>query len=818
LSLQKRRKARTKKSRRRVKIAVFVVGGLTTLILALVFSIFVFSALALRDVPDLNKAEAKFKHAETSKIFDVNGDLITNMYFEQNRVNVPISGISTYLQDAVVAIEDERFYEHEGVDLKAIARAFYKDVQQGRIAEGGSTITQQYVKNTFLSPEKMLTRKTKEAALAYELEKKYSKKEILEGYLNTVYFGQSAYGVETASQTYFGKNAKDVTLAESALLAGVIQTPNANNPYVDPNRALARRNKVISNMLEQGKINSAEAKAATKTPIEIKPIDLVGSSRHPYFVDFVKQKILTDSRYGETEADRANALYKGGLRIYTTIDPKLQQYAEEAVWGTLDRPGDPSGSLVSIEPETGYIKAMVGGKDYKTSKLNLATQGKRQPGSSFKPFVLASAIEDGVSVNQSYNSSPGTFKVPGSTPWKVKNSSGKGAGTMTLRHATTFSVNAVFARLILDIGPDKVVELVKKMGIKTEINAFPAIALGAEEVTVLDMATAYSTFANNGSHARPIAIMKVTDAKGNVLVENAPKADPAINPVTAFLVTDVLQGVIRGGTGTRANIGRPAAGKTGTTENNGDAWFVGYTPDLSSAVWVGHPDSRKSMTNVHGRVVYGGTFPAEIWRKFMSKALKDVKASSFKKPKGGLSYIKVDTTDGIDMLANEFCPEEAVKYMMIAKGTSPNLPECDRHNAPPSVKVPNVVGKSLDVAKQTLTDLGFDVSINYSPSSFVPKGQVVAQSPSEGSEIAQGSGVEIAVSSGPAKIVLEEIPDVVGKTEEKAKEMLNPTFIVEVIYVTPADPDMDGKVISQSPVGDSQAESGSEVTITVGKL
>jgi len=818
LSLQKRRKSRTKKSRRRIKVAIFIVGGFAALVLALFFSVFVFAAMTLSDLPDLNKAEAKFKHAETSKIFDTNGDLITNMYVEQNRVNVPIEGISIYLQDAVIAIEDERFYEHEGVDLKAIARALYKDIRQGRIAEGGSTITQQYVKNTFLSPEKIFSRKTKEAALAYELEDKYSKKEILEGYLNTVYFGQSAYGVETASQTYFGKNAKDVSLAEAALLAGVIQTPNANNPYVDPNRALARRNKVISNMLEQGKINSAEAKAATETPIQITPIDLAGSSRHPYFVDFIKQAILTDSRFGEAEADRANALYKGGLRIYTTIDPKLQQYAEEAVWGTLDRPDDPSGSLVSIEPKTGYIKAMVGGKDYKTSKLNLATQGKRQPGSSFKPFVLASAIEDGISINQSYNSSPGTFKIPGSAPWTVKNSSGKGAGTMTLRHATTFSVNAVFARLILDIGPSKVVELVKMMGIKTEISAFPSIALGAEEVTVLDMATAFSTFANNGLHAKPIAITKVTDAKGNILVENNPTAEPAINPVTAFLVTDVLRGVIRRGTGTRANIGRPAAGKTGTTEKNGDAWFVGYTPDLASAVWMGYPNSRNSMTNVHGRVVYGGTFPAEIWRKFMSKALSGVKASNFERPKGGLSYIKVDTTDGIDMLANEFCPEENVKYMIIAKGTSPNLPKCDRHEAPPNVKVPNVIGMSLDVAEQTLTDLGFIINISYSPSKVVPKDQVVAQSPGEGSEIAQGSGVEIAVSSGPSQITLEKIPDVVGKTEDKAMDKLTPIFVVEVVYVTPGDPSMDGKVISQSPVGGSQAKSGSKVTITVGKL
>ncbi len=817
MSLKKRRKTR-RKSSRRTKVAIAIVGGVTSLILVLMFSIFAFAAITLRDVPDLNKAETQFKHAETSKIFDANGDLITNMYVEQNRVNVPIERISIYIQDAVIAIEDERFYEHEGVDFKAIARALYKDIRQGRIAEGGSTLTQQYVKNTFLSPEKMFSRKTKEAALAYELEKKYSKKEILEGYLNTVYFGQSAYGVETASQTYFGKNSKDVTIAEAALLAGVIQTPNANNPFIDPGRALARRDKVISNMLEQGKISSAEAKAAIDTPIQLAPIDLVGGSRHPYFVDFVKQTILTDSSFGETEAERADALYKGGLRIYTTIDPKLQQYAEEAVWGTLDRPEDPSGSLVSIEPKTGYIKAMVGGKDYNTSKLNLATQGKRQPGSSFKPFVLASAIEDGISVNQSYNSSPGTFKVPGSEPWKVKNSSGKGAGTMTLRHATTFSVNAVFARLILDIGPSKVVELVKKMGIKTEINAFPAIALGAEEVTVLDMATAYSTFANNGFHAKPVAITKVTDAKGNILIENSPTAEPAINPVTAFLVTDVLQGVIKSGTGTRANIGRPAAGKTGTTENNGDAWFVGYTPELSSAVWVGYPNSRNAMTNVHGRVVYGGTFPAEIWQKFMSKALNGVKATNFDRPTGGLSYIKVDTTDGIDMLANEFCPEENVKYMLIAKGTSPNLPECDRHNAPPNVPVPNVVGMSLDVAQQALTDLGFIVSINYSPSSIVPKDQVVAQSPGEGSEIAQGSGVELAVSSGPSNISLEKIPDVVGKTESKAKDSLEPTFVVEIVYVTPGNPSMDGKVITQSPIGGSQVEEGSKVTITVGKL
>jgi penicillin-binding protein 1A len=805
--------SRKRKQKRRRNLVLTVGLPLMLLILGatLVVGVF-FVAGAAQDLPDLT-GEHVFTRAETSKIYDTHGELIADLYVEQNRIVVPLEKISTNLQEAVIAIEDQRFYDHEGVDWKAIARALAADVREGKVVQGGSTVTQQFIKNTLITPEQTFDRKIREAILAYQIERQFSKEQILEGYLNTIYFGQSAYGAETASQTFFGKSAQDLTLPEAALLAGVIRSPNNYSPYVDEGRAKARRDLVISTMEKQKVISEAEALEAINAPIEIKPLEQADYP-YPYFVDYVKQLVQEEPRLGSTVSDRANALFKGGLRIYTTLDPKLQELADDSVWSVLNRPEDPVGSLVSIEPSTGYIRAMVGGRDWQEQKLNLAVQAVRQPGSAFKPFVLAAAIEQGISVSQSFESGPVTIKLPGNN-WQVKNSSGAGGGQMTLRNAMVHSVNAVFARLIMEVGPGKVVELVKKMGIDSPVEALPAIALGGlgHGVTPLEMASAYGVFGNGGLHAKPMAITKITDASGEVVLENQPAPEPALDPVAAYLVTDILKDVIRYGTGRRAGIGRPAAGKTGTTEFYGDAWFVGYTPDLTTSVWVGYRESRQSMTNVHGIAVAGGTFPAQIWQKFMSRALAGRPARDFDKPTEGIVWIKV-CTDMPGVVANEFCEE--VAWSSFAKGTGPRE-TCDVHQTASHVAVPNVVGRASADAQAVIEEAGLAVKIKEVDTALVPAGQVVGQTPIEGAEAPRGSEVEIEVSTG-RQADATVVPSVVGMAEGRAKNLVGQAGLrFQIIQVDVTNRKQVGKVVGQSPPAGVVAEPDSIVRLRIGR-
>ncbi|MDP1808897.1 MAG: PBP1A family penicillin-binding protein [Actinomycetota bacterium] len=807
-----RKKSQAKRHRRRLAITLASIAIMVLAVFLVFFGGFVFVASATFKLPDL-KSKQLFSRAQTTKIYDANGGLITDLYVEQNRIVVPLKKISPYLQKAIIAIEDRRFYDHEGVDWKAIARALMADMRQGRIVEGGSTLTQQFVKNTLISPEKTFQRKVREAALAFQVERKFSKQQILEGYLNIIYFGQSAYGAETASQTFFNKNADQLTLPEAALLAGVIRSPNNYSPYVDLNGAKARRDTVLKAMLAEKMIKPDEARAAMDSPVQVQPL-----KQHdypfPYFVEYVKQLMQEDTKFGSTVSERANTLFRGGLRIYTTIDPKMQRFAEDAAWGTLNRPEDPATSLVSIEPQTGYIKAMVGGHDWQAQKLNLATQGARQAGSAFKPFVLASAIEQGISISKTYESRPAVIKLPGG-PWVVHNAEGGGGGLMNLRDATVFSVNAVFARLIMDVGPNKVVDLAKKMGIESPIESLPAIALGGlgHGVTALDMATAYSTFANGGRHAKPIAITKITDASGKVLKDNQPQTTEALDPVTAYLVTDILKDVISFGTGRGANIGRPAAGKTGTAENYGDAWFCGYTPSLATAVWVGYRDSNSPMNNVHGVKVFGGTFPAQIWRKFMSQAVAGTPAKDFDRPTKGLVGVKICKDMGL--IATEFCPE--TYWATFPKGGGPRG-ICDKHKAPANTKVPNVIGMDVDEAKSALEQAGLTLNVKSVDRVAIPAGQVASQNPVEGSELPQGSAVEIEVSTGHAPLGKIKMPEVVGLSKGEAQAYLGDAgLLVTVHFEKVVDRERVDTVIGQNPRAGASVLSGSTVTIKVGK-
>ena len=808
----RRRKNKAKLTRRRMFLILGTILATSAIVFMGLFGLFVFVAKATFNLPDLEDQEL-FTKAQTSKIYDANGDLITDFYVEQNRVVVPLQDISTNLQNAVVAIEDKRFYKHEGVDWKAIMRALVRDVRSGRIVEGGSTLTQQYVKNTLGSPEQTLERKIREATLAFQIEAKFSKSKILEGYLNTIFFGQSEYGAEAAAQTFFGKSSGDLSVAEAALIAGVIRSPNTYSPYVDIELAQKRRDLVVNTMLKQKYISVEEANEATNTPMEIRP-PKTKSYPFPYFVEFVKQRILKDSKFGSTVSDRASALFKGGLRIYTTIDPEMQKIAYDSVWSTLNRPDDPVGSLVSIEPKTGHIKAMVGGKDWDTQKLNLASQGFRQPGSSFKPFVLAAALTEGMSISQTYRSDSAVIKLPDMN-WIVNNS-GRSGGMITLHDATVHSVNAVFARLIMDVGPNKVAEISKKMGIVSPVESLPAIALGGlgHGVSALDMATAYSTFANKGEHAKPIAITKITDADGNIIKENQTNTKPAIDPVVAYLVTNALKDVMRFGTGRRAGINRVAAGKTGTAENYGDAWFVGYTPNISTAVWVGYRDSNRWMTNVHGIKVQGGSFPADIWRKFMSRALVNYPAANFERPAKGIFGVKV-CTDMSGYMANEFCPEEETRWATFATGSGPKR-TCDRHKAPPNVKIPNVVGQTVEGANATLEAVGLTSTITEIDRFGIPAGQVAAQKPSEGEEIPEGSAIELEVSTG--RDPMTKVPGVVGLHKGAARAYLEDDGLKVVIEPEKTkDKNRIGIVISQKPKAGAIIPNGSTITLKIGK-
>lgn len=571
---------------------------------------------------------AMAKSAQRSFILADDGTVLARLYLE-NREDVPLDQIPEHVQEAFIAIEDERFYEHKGVDYYGIGRAAVTNLKSKRIVEGGSTITQQYVKNSIGENDRTFTRKIKEAVIASRLEQQHSKKEILEAYLNTIYFGHGAYGVEAAAEKFFGKKASELTLAEGALLAGITKAPFDFSPYRNPDKAFNRQVIVINQMTRLGHITKEEADQAKNTRPNLKPLE-EEQIIAPYFVEHVKQDLI--KKYG------VEKVFKGGLRIHTTLNIGAQKNAEEAIARELDREDDPQAALVSINPKNGHIIAMVGGRDFQNVKYNLATQGKRQPGSSFKMFVLVTALMQGISPDDTFNSSsPQTIKVsnnPHDKPWIVRNCEGGGYGMMRLRDATVKSVNAVYANVTMRVGPENIAKTAHAMGIKTKIDHYPSIGIGGLTIGVspLEMASAYGTLANQGVHVEPMAVTKITDAEGHVIEEFQPVSNQAIDRNVANQATDILQGVIQRGTATRANIGRPAAGKTGTNQLYRDAWFVGYTPNLVTAVWMGHPEAQISMYNVHGSRGFGGIIPAKIWNHYMKNTLRGTPVEYFASP------------------------------------------------------------------------------------------------------------------------------------------------------------------------------------------
>ena len=683
--------------------------------------------------PDVAKGRGR---DQSSVILDRKGRVLAKLYAEQNRSDKKLNQIPAVLRRATIATEDKRFYEHKGIDPLGIARAVVTDVVLRRQAQGGSTITQQYVKQAFVTDEKTLKRKIMEAMLANRIEQKHSKDEILELYLNTIYFGHGAYGVESAAQAYFGKSVEKLTLPEAAMIAGVIKSPARYSPYLDPAAAKVRRDTVLTQMRDQGFISASEYDAAAASPIKVAGLKHA-STKAPYFVEWIKQQLAKE--YGQ---DR---LYRGGLRVTTTLDLPTQEAAEKAISATLNSASDPSAAIVSIRPGTGEVVAMVGGRDFKTQQFNAAVQGQgRQPGSAFKPFVLVTALAKGISPSKAYQSGPATLKV-GSQTWSVTGASGGRTGLLRLREATEKSVNSVYAQLILEVTPQAVVKTAELMGLPKGITPVPAIALGGLEtgVTPLQMANAYATLAAGGREATPYGISEVKDSKGTTLFSAKAKSKDAIDPAVAYLTTDILKGVIAKGTGTAASIGRPAAGKTGTTQENRDAWFVGYTPQLATAVWMGYPQGGKAMSSVHGRQVTGGSFPAQIWARFMRVALNGLPALNFVKPTG-LRTATVCAETG--MAATQYCPTKISELVLATTELKP----CTKHALPAQIRIPNLVGMTKEAALAALGKLKLLAKVVEKDIVGVSAGTVASQTPAKGSIATSATVVTLTVSNGGA--------------------------------------------------------------------
>jgi penicillin-binding protein 1A len=756
-------------------------------------------------------SEGEYRAAQTTKIYDSSTPpvLLAELHGIENREIVPAEDIPQHVRDAVVAIEDERFYSHSGVDALAIARALWADIRSRSYAQGASTITQQFIKNAFITDEKTLDRKVREAALAYQLEKKWSKEKILNEYLNIIYFGEGAYGIQAAAQTYFGIDAADLDLAQAALLVGIPKSPSNYSPRRDPEAAQGRRDLILNKMFQQGYISSPELQDALAEPIELAPPRSEADVKYPYWVELVRDQLMT--RYG------ASNVLQGGLRVYTTIDPARQDAAERAVAEILNEPGDPAAALVSIDLHTGGIVAMVGGSDFSAQQFNLATQGRRQPGSAFKTFVLAAAIEQGMSPGAVYESGPVTIELP-ADDWKVNS---KDVGPITLAQATAASSNGAYARLMMDVGPANVVDMAKKLGVETPLQPNPAIALGGLTVGVspLEMAVAYGSIATGGERLSgsvafdpdepllPVAITRVEEPDGQVLDQNEVVRSRVLDPTVAYVVTDTLKGVIAGGTGRAADIGRPAAGKTGTTQSYRDAWFVGYTPDLVTAVWVGYPDEQKEMTDVHGIKVTGGSLPAQIWASYMNAAHSGLEPRDFDVP-AGAEWVTVSIDPETGLLATEWCPTTV--SMRFLKGVEPTE-TCALHE-PQEVPVPDVEGLMLEQATALLEEAKFVVEVIESSNPSFPQGMVVTQDPAAGSLLLQGTPVRITVATEGA--TPGSVPNVVGLQAAAAKRSLIAAgYLVsetEVVSEAPA-----GIVLDQDPVGGTSAAAGTPVSIVV---
>jgi penicillin-binding protein 1A len=760
-------------------------------------------------IPELDPTRQD-KRARDGFIYDRTGKtVLAVLRGSESRILVEPDQIAPIMKQSIVAVEDRRFYEHRGVDMRAIGRAFWADVRNKKVVQGGSTVTQQFIKNAYIKDQRSVARKLKEAALAWQLEQRWDKEKILAAYLNTIYFGNGAYGIEQASRTYFDKHASQLTLPESALLAGIPPDPSGYDPVTHPRAAKVRRRLVLRQMLDQDLIteddyNQARS-AALPSPEKIKLPGTQGPAGH-YFVNYVKQQLIDNDEYGPGH------VFGGGLRVTTTIDLGLQKIALAAIANTLKDPEGPQAALVAIQPQTGDILAMVGGSNFRESQFNLAVQGERQPGSAFKPFVLAAALQEGISPATHFESKKQVISL-GDRFWQVNNYEGSYLGSIDLESATVHSDNAVYAQLTQLVGPSNVAAMARNAGIRSKLNPYFAIGLGAEAANPLEMARAFSTFANGGQRIdgsllgnRPRAVIRINSKT------NEPVAKRVLGSDKAALLNSILQKVVTQGTGRRAALpDRPAAGKTGTTENYGDAWFVGYTPQLAVAVWVGYPKGlRPMLTEYHGDAVVGGTFPAEIWKTFMQAALKSKDAEPLTFPAPSIPYAssrQVLFRDGRLQVDNGSC--RSTKQVFFFSGEGPKRTANCRLN---EVDVPQLIGMRVGKARARLISQPLTPRYIFKPALAKQRLDVViGQIPAKGHRLSAYDEVKLVLPKPTHGVV----PKLVGLKWETAKVKLERRKLQ--YDITEVDKGQSGRVVFQVPKPGVAARPGMLVKVAVVK-
>lgn len=681
MTTQKRKKRKIKASR------VIILSIIFLMIIGFGSALGLFIGI-VRNLPEW-KAEDLLTE-NTSFIYDANGDLVVKLHKSENRTSVELSAMPSHLIDAFIATEDIRFYQHFGVDIKRVFGAFVADIRNRSFSEGASTLTMQLVRSAILEdPEKKIERKIKEALLAIQVERHYTKDEILSFYLNEIYFGHGANGVQAAAQTYFGKDVGELTLGESAMLAGVVRNARIYSPFLNPENAIKIRNVVLNNMVRYNKITQAEADAAKEEPLQLADYNKNNLYAYPWFTDYV---IDQAGDLLEAAGLDSSLLYTGGYKIYSTLDPKIQKAAEDAYNDESFFPksttSDPIQSAMAVmDPKTGAVKALIGGREHQTKRgLNRATDIKRQPGSSIKPVaVYGPALEQGFSPSSVVDDVPTTFGSA-SNPYKPTNYDGKYRGLITMREAVQYSVNVPAVKFLSIIGVSEGFSFAKKLGLplddKNDKNLSLALGGLTRGVSPLDLTAAYAAFDNQGVYIEPYVITKIVDRNGTTIVDVTPKKTVAMKEQTAYLMTDMLKTVVDAGTGTRAKLNRPVAGKTGTTQlpdkpifnsvrgnSNKDAWFAGYTPELVGVVWMGYDeDVDKDGKPNYLRQVYGGQYPARIWKSVMEKSLQGVPVKAFVMPPG-IVTLAIDTKTG--KKPSNLTPDGFIKNEIFAKNNAP---------------------------------------------------------------------------------------------------------------------------------------------------
>jgi len=745
------------------------------------------------DLPDLGRL---------STVYTADG-VVLGQLTERNSQPVPLDEIPNLVIAAVLAAEDEDFMEHGGVDYRAVMRALLADLSGGE-TQGGSTLTQQVVKQNFVGSEPTLERKVAEASIAIELERRYTKEQILEFYLNSVFFGENAYGVTAAAQEYFGKDLDELTIAEAAALSVPIRNPslyNLRNDSAIPRRA---RNAVIDNMVEEGWITAGEGEAAKEEPIRT-VVHEDFQDPAPQVLIAARDAVLNDAQYGlgATFLQRKRALFGcpahdteceggGGLKIHTTVDFALQEKARDILQEWFP-PGSglPTGAIAMVDNRTGATVVMASGLDFGTDleagqrQYDLATKGRRNPGSAFKPFGAIAALEQGFTLNSYWDmTTPQTLDYGGIEPWRCSNAGDNEPGIRTLEEALYRSTNTVFCQVSIAVGAENIVEVAHRMGIRSPLAAVPAIVLGAQAVSPLEMATAFSTIANQGAHVHNYLIERIEDADGNVIYQHQVQREQVLEPALAAAVTNTMEKVVTSGTGTAARIDRPQIGKTGTHEDYRDAWYVGSVPQYTTAVWVGYPDAQVSMRNltIKGRVIprmFGSSAPAPIWKEFMEFVVRDL-------------------------------PEE--NFLEDPAGTG-------AYYATPRVAIPDVLGMELEEAQDEIYKAGLDFEVVL-VNSDEPEDTVVGTDPPPETRVLQGTTIEIEVSNGQSPITA--LPDVTGLKRVEAADLLRDhrdqtgiafTWVFVEVDTTVAED--HNVVIDTSPSPGSPIDEDTVVQITI---